>query len=430
MRYGYYANPCTGEIINSCPTSSTICNPASASDVPGSSILCWDTKVQPWFPKPRYVMNNSTDKWPVNYKGLVSATRPESPYLMIDSSSCNSVTLSWVNVNSICIPISAYNIYQNGVLIKNVRYTTTSTTINGLVVGTTYSFFITSVSNTIESLPSNTVLFNKPFPFTSTGTYSYTIDSNCNFVVTFTGNGTITFDSSFNINIIAVGGGGGGGGGSHKQAGNPTESAGGGGGGGGIGILNSFTVSTGTVYNISIGTGGVRGSGGNNSGGNGGDSSFNDISLTNYLTATGGGAGNGHFFGCFGGIGGTASSIYPITTYSGANGGNGYQTNPSSIAQNGSNISPGMPIGPLPNGSIYYFSGGGGGGIYTLTYLGGLAGFNGSGGLSGANTPASDGQSASSYGSGGGGAGCPDTSGNFSTGGAGANGIVIIYFTY
>jgi hypothetical protein len=78
LRCGYYANPCSGEIIRSGSTSATICNPASASDVPGSSILCWNTKVQTWFPKPRYIMNNSTDKWPINYKGFVSAVNPST----------------------------------------------------------------------------------------------------------------------------------------------------------------------------------------------------------------------------------------------------------------------------------------------------------------------------------------------------------------
>ena len=169
---------------------------------------------------------------------------------------------------------------------------------------------------------------------------------------------------------------------------------------------------------------------GNNSGANGGNSSFKDSSSTNYLTATGGGAGKGHFFGCFGGFDGSANSINTITTYSGANGGNGYQTNPSSIAQNGSNISPPMPIGPLPNGSIYYFSGGGGGGVYTSTYYGGKAGNNGTGGILGNNTGSSGGQNASSYGSGGGGAGCPIGGGQYSFGGAGASGVVIIYFQY
>ena len=70
---GTYANPCTGEIYKqSIPTSSS-CNPASASNVPGPSFLCWNNKIQTWFPKPRYVNNNSTDKWPINYKGFVSA---------------------------------------------------------------------------------------------------------------------------------------------------------------------------------------------------------------------------------------------------------------------------------------------------------------------------------------------------------------------
>ena len=157
LRYGYYANPCTGEIINSCPTSSTICNPASASNVPGYSILCWNTNVQTWFPKPRYVMNNSTDKWPVNYKGLVSATRPEPPILTLDASSNTSVTLSWSDISNICIPISSYNIYKNGVLLQTQPYKIKSTTIYQLSTGTTYSFYITAVSNTIESLPSNIV---------------------------------------------------------------------------------------------------------------------------------------------------------------------------------------------------------------------------------------------------------------------------------
>jgi hypothetical protein len=70
---GTFANPCSGEIIKRGPTTATICNPASASNVPGPSLLCWNNKVQTWFPRQRYVMNNSTNKWPTNYKGFVSA---------------------------------------------------------------------------------------------------------------------------------------------------------------------------------------------------------------------------------------------------------------------------------------------------------------------------------------------------------------------
>ena len=80
--YGTYVNPCSSQIIKKCVTTSTICNPASASNVPGPSFLCWNRKAQSWFPKPRYFMNNSTDKWPINYKGFVSA---------IDLSNCQLV---------------------------------------------------------------------------------------------------------------------------------------------------------------------------------------------------------------------------------------------------------------------------------------------------------------------------------------------------
>lgn len=70
---GTYANPCSGAIIKQCSTNATICNSASASDVPGPTVLCWNNKIQTWFPRPRYFMNNSANKWPVNYKAFVSA---------------------------------------------------------------------------------------------------------------------------------------------------------------------------------------------------------------------------------------------------------------------------------------------------------------------------------------------------------------------
>lgn len=73
---GTFSNQCTGVIYKKGITSSTICNSSSASNVPGSSVLCWNNKLQSWFPKQRYFMNNSTDKWPINYKGFISAVIP------------------------------------------------------------------------------------------------------------------------------------------------------------------------------------------------------------------------------------------------------------------------------------------------------------------------------------------------------------------
>ena len=188
---GTFANPCTGEIIKQGATSSIIYNPASASDVPGSSVLFWDTQVQTWFPKPRYFMNNSTDKWPVNYKGLdgksglVSAVRPDAPVLTFITPTSSSITLSWTDVSSNCISVSSYNIYQNGRLIANVPYPTNSYTYTNCGANT---FYITSVSTNIESNPSNTITSNNgPLPpvltlgivTNTTTTFSWTESSLC-----------------------------------------------------------------------------------------------------------------------------------------------------------------------------------------------------------------------------------------------------------
>ena len=155
---GTYSNPCSNQIIKSGATSSTICNSASASDVPGSSILCWNTKLQSWFPKSRYFMNNSTSKWPQGYKGFISAVTPDAPILSLVSQTNTSVTLSWTYIINNCIPISSFNVYQNGVLIQTQPYTITSISIDGLEYNTSYSFYVTSISNTYESTPSNIII--------------------------------------------------------------------------------------------------------------------------------------------------------------------------------------------------------------------------------------------------------------------------------
>jgi hypothetical protein len=65
-------NPCTNEVIQI--TQNKLCNPTSDSNVPGPIIpLCWDNRIQTWYPKQRLVMTNSTNKWPVNYKLFKSA---------------------------------------------------------------------------------------------------------------------------------------------------------------------------------------------------------------------------------------------------------------------------------------------------------------------------------------------------------------------
>jgi len=98
---GTYANPCTGEIYITNTSSSTICNPASASDVPGSSILCWNNKLQTWYPRQRYKMNNSTDKWPYNYKWFGSKFDGNLPSYVVESLPPPVLTLNYYIVNKV-----------------------------------------------------------------------------------------------------------------------------------------------------------------------------------------------------------------------------------------------------------------------------------------------------------------------------------------
>jgi len=63
-------NICTGEVL-SVTKANDNCNPSSASDVPGPVIpLCYNDALPTYYPRQRYVMTNSGDKFPVNYKCL------------------------------------------------------------------------------------------------------------------------------------------------------------------------------------------------------------------------------------------------------------------------------------------------------------------------------------------------------------------------
>ena len=71
---GTQENICTGELIRQ-PTD-IICHPTTDSDVPGPIMeLCWNDGNPTWYPRQRYVMTNSGNKWPVNAT-LVSSIRP------------------------------------------------------------------------------------------------------------------------------------------------------------------------------------------------------------------------------------------------------------------------------------------------------------------------------------------------------------------
>jgi hypothetical protein len=61
-------NICTGEVYSYTKANDN-CNPSSASDVPGPIIpLCYNNGLPTYYPRRRYIMTNSGDKFPVGYK--------------------------------------------------------------------------------------------------------------------------------------------------------------------------------------------------------------------------------------------------------------------------------------------------------------------------------------------------------------------------
>lgn len=63
-------NICTGEVL-SVTQANDNCNPSSASDVPGPVMpLCYNDALPTYYPRQRYIMTNSGDKFPVGYKCL------------------------------------------------------------------------------------------------------------------------------------------------------------------------------------------------------------------------------------------------------------------------------------------------------------------------------------------------------------------------
>jgi len=70
-------NPCTGKVIYQGHVSS--CNLTTASDVPGSiQLLCYNGGLPTHYPRQRYTMTNSDNKWPQGAKYFRSANAIQS----------------------------------------------------------------------------------------------------------------------------------------------------------------------------------------------------------------------------------------------------------------------------------------------------------------------------------------------------------------
>lgn len=171
---GTIENPVTGAVFMQ--PQGDLCFPSSFSDVPGPiTNLCWNDGIIPWYPKTRYTMSNSADKFPINAT-LLSAAVIEPPILTFTTTTTTptiSILLSW-NIPEAGLPVTSFIIYQNTIIISTIIATVdpvsnqivlaTTDIVSGLIPGTLYAFYVTAISNTspikTESLPSNIVLIS------------------------------------------------------------------------------------------------------------------------------------------------------------------------------------------------------------------------------------------------------------------------------
>jgi hypothetical protein len=311
---------------------------------------------------------------------------------VIQDFSGNTWPSSINTMNTVPDPYLRYNIDPSGNLFGN-----TICGINNWEKYMVYGVDKISISNT-GALSYNT----NPYTGANNG-YTY---------LKFTNSGTITLNSnSGKIYYVIVGGGG---------NGYTRNSNTGGGGGGGGQVLSGFVNLTKGVYNITVGSSGQP-------------SSFYTLTAATGLSAagtdaTGSVGGNGGNSGS-GGLGGFAvSSVSTLTTgnpgVNGGGGGGGYNVYPAGTGGAG-------PLINFADGSYgTYFGGGGGGGVsgppYMPPYYTPASGGSGGGGNGGGDVIATGGSPNTG---GGGGGGAWDNNGIVSpAGGAGASGVVLIYY--
>ena len=278
------------------------------------------------------------------------------------------------------------------------------------------------------------ITYNGP-PFTLSGTATSQIINGYNLITVTKGSGTVNLYVNIpSITIICVGGGGGG------NAGGYGATVAGGGGGGGASCYINTSLNANTTISLTVGGGGSQGTNINSNGlpGSGGNTSL----LVNYTTSSavvtqydiicGGGVTTSTGTSTInqGGKGGTTTVAVGSNVIIGA-GGNGGNSGSNGITSNTE------PLGYFPIVSnltsvIQTAYGGGGGGGIDLKY-GGTSGNKGIGGIAGNFSSSGHiGQSATTYGDGGGGAGYANQAGvippSINFGGNGGDGIAYIYF--
>jgi hypothetical protein len=380
-------------------------------------------------------MNNSTDKWPVNYKGFVSATDFTSSVLYAFTNAPNSITIVWNSTKN----VSGYKIYRAtntsgpylliAKLPVSLPYPMTYIDTS-LVNNTTYYYYITSYNGICES-NQTTIISATPLDlYTTTGTVS-SVGSFIYFTNSTstpgTQTGTIKFNYGCNVEFTLVAGGSSG---AYWSAGSSlaqiTFGSPAGGGGQILNSLSPFVVNAGSTSIISVGAGApisVTFPSASGAGITGIDTqiTLSSSSYSGNITTTnstyGGGGGQGAVNISWQGGGGSGSSG-GLVGNGGAGGGGSALTTvnlsgsvSSSSGNNGSNggASP-SPNGIGGNGGAgklgidgNTYGGGGGGGATFGNTTNGSGGTGGGGNGSKSNTPTQSTAGSPNTGGGGGG---------------------------
>jgi hypothetical protein len=378
---------CTGETKRS--LSQQLCHPTTDSDVPGPiQDLCWNDGNQTWYPRQRYVMTNSANKWPVNAELVSAIINLYPPIINATTESPNQIIISWNEpkdaVNNIIFVI--YRSISGGPfsVLNSLPISTFPMSYTDIDVtnNVTYSYYIISKNICAQSEPSNISSATPLNLYETTGTvvisgdYIYFTDSTINGSQT----GSIKFNYICDVDFTLVAGGSSAG---YWSAGSINGSNAGGGGQ----ILNSsspFTVQPSTI-SVSVGSGAPLNSTwpavGTGQLGYDTQITISSISYSGTIKTSninyGGGGGSGNInisWDGGGGSGSTGGSTLNVQPSGGGGGGGGALTNVNtlgivnlvSFGNNGNTVTT-IDGGDGGNGkpgidNVLYGAGGGGGG--------------------------------------------------------------------
>ena len=191
-----YVEPCSGQIIKK--TSAVTCNLTTACDVPGPiEKLCWDPRLNTWYPRQNLTMNNSVNY--ISYKDLVSAVTPPAPTeLTIDLSYRCPIVINWTYTD--CVPSTKFRVYLNNVFMQTVSALTAK--LYDLLAGVQYSVTVTTVVANNESDPSEPLLVFGPTPAAPTNLF-FDDTNKCNLLLFWSYNNCPPV-SGFNVYISGI----------------------------------------------------------------------------------------------------------------------------------------------------------------------------------------------------------------------------------